>query len=573
MPRKLSPGQADALEELVRRGKLTGDRAAAATELVRRTRARARNSDSGRPLAAVGRAAQSLTPFGMVRNLMTEEGREEGAAALNAFADTTTLGLSGKAQSALAATSAKFGLSGDAAQRQDFGTLYDTAEDLRAQRDKRLSSEHPVASAAGTAGGLVLGGRGIAHAAQRAGFRPAKRFTGRLKQYGQAGAAAGATEQVIREGELGGDTLASAVVGGVTGMAGGGVAEKALPVVTSRISGAWRKLAAKLQTPVEDMAAFIADTKAATGQMPSVAQAVHARDQGLLQGWAARHNTFGTAVREAAEEAPGQDLSTGKLRRARSADMDAAMESIRDRTVQLDEDLLGSPHIADAMAGPKMKDIRIKIGEGEPLTVGDVDRIRQKLRGMQQAEPGGPFGDFAEQLREDTAAQVPEYGRALERYSRQSKFIEGFEPAISGKSLPEVEDVVTTPEGRAGHEAGSFTARGQRALNRMAPTVPIDEGDFGSLREVGRGAAHIAAGSRGLGTFHAVRGMMDVLPQRYQIELAEGLLARDPEQIRATLGKLRQAGAELEDIQRLSGGLSAILGASASSAAGTEAVR
>src|SRR5690606_34377785 len=136
------------------------------------------------------------------------------------------------------------------------------------------------------------------------------------------GAAAGAAEQAIREGKLNGDTLAAAAVGGVTGAVGGTAAEKVLPLVAARSSRAWRKLAAKMKTSVDDLEAYIADTQRATGVAPSIAQVFHARDQGLLQGWAARHNTFGTKMSEAAAAAPAQDLSAGRLRKVRSDDIE-----------------------------------------------------------------------------------------------------------------------------------------------------------------------------------------------------------------------------------------------------------
>lgn len=534
MPKKLSDGQIEALNEMLRRGTLTGDRAAAARELVRRHG----KSERQRKLEEIERARNSGT-----------------GAFMTSFANAATLGLADRAVDLVNVGARALGLESM------------TREERRAM-DEREAAENPLAAAAGTVAGAVAGGAGAGGVAARLGIRTARTLPRRAAQYAAAGGAAGAAEQVISEGEVSGNTLTAGAMGAVTGAAGGVVAEKVLQAIAPTVSRAWRKLAAKLQTPVEDMAAFIEDTRRVTGQMPSVAQAIHARDQGLLRGWAERHNTFGTAMDEAARAAPARDLSGGRLRRMRDDQMDAAIEPIRDRPVRLGEEFFESPHVMDALAGPKMKDIRIKIADGEPLTVGDVDRIRQKLRGMQKSEPGGPFGDFADWLRDEVSSQVPEYGEALERYSRQSKFTEGFEEAMRGRSLPEVEDTVKTPAGRLGHRAGELTRRGQEALRRIAPRVPPSAGDLNEgLEGLGRGAAHIAVGGRALGAFHVVRGLLDMLPESYQREIAEGLVSRDPRRIQQTLAQIRQAGVDLEDIRRLSGGLSFILGAMSSDAA------
>src|SRR5690606_29680029 len=116
-------------------------------------------------------------------------------------------------------------------------------------------------------------------------------------------------------------------------------------------------------------------------------------------------------------------------------------------------------------------------------------------------------------------------------------------------------------------KAGALTRQGQKALRSMAPSVPPSAGGMEGVEELARGASHIAVGGRALGTFHVLRGMMDMLPEAYQRELAAGLLTRDPARIQKTLGQLRQAGADLQDIRRLAGGLATMMGAQTGAAA------
>jgi len=571
----LSEKQIAAMMELERRGKLTGKRADAARELIRRNM----QSDPGQK---IGKGDHPLET------------------AINSFADTATMGTINYGVAGMAALGAKLGLFGEGAQQQPLGTLYNTALKLAEQRTRNLTEDNPYSSAAGTVAGAIAGGRVAGNVARAAGVTPAATFGGRAAQYFGGGAAGGMADQVLREREVNGNTLRAGLVGGGAGVVGGAAAEKILPRVTSRIEAlterlpasvretaaaalgrqtrptmtrAWRRLADKLRASPDDLASYVETYRQQTGRVPSVAQVFDARDQGILQGWAARHNTLGAAFDEAAQTARGADMSAGQLKKVRSDTFEASVNPIRETPVKVSEEILTSPHVNDALAGPKMKDIRIKVGNGEPLTVGDVDRIRLKLRGMQKAEPGGPFGDFADQLREDTAAQVPKYGEALDQYRKNSKFLEGFESGKGGKALSEVSDTVDTAEGQAGHVAGAATRQGQRTLSNMAPSTPIAEEGGNVFSETSRGAAHTATGGQALGLFHIARGvhsMMDGLPENYQRELAQGLLTRDPAAVNATLGKLRQAGADQESVRQLSIGLGGLLGAGAAEATGEQ---
>lgn len=521
------------MERLISSGKLTGDRAAAAKELVRRSREGAK-SERAKKIAELGNSATG--------------------AFMHSFANGATLGLADKAVNAV----------NNGVRALGFDPL--SSEETE-QVNEQVAADHPVADVAGGVAGTVAGGTMAGGAAARLGLKPAASFVGRALQNASAGFVGGATEQAIDGGDVG-DMAVGGTLGAVVGGAGGSLAEKALAPIAPKAMKVWRKLAGKLRTDPKDMEAFVNDSYRLTGRMPPVAQAVHARDQGLLQGWASRHNTLGTEFNKAAQETRGLDLNKGVLKQARSDTFEGAMNPVRDSTVDIDPEILGSPHVADALAGPKMKDIRIKIGDETPLTVGDVDRIRKKLRGMQKAEPGGPFGDYADQLREDTAKQIPEYGEALERYSKDSKYLEGFEAGHGGRAQSEVSDKVQSAEGKQGLKAGAKTREGQQAMRNIAPGTPATAEEPTGLAEVGRGLAHAAVGSKGLGGFHAIRGMMDALPESYQQEIAKGLLARDPAAIRDTLGKLRKAGTDLKTIRNISRGIAGVLGADTSRAAG-----
>lgn len=346
------------------------------------------------------------------------------------------------------------------------------------------------------------------------------------------------------------------------------------------MSRAWRKLAGKLRTSPDDMEAFVNASRQATGQMPSIAQVIHARDQGLLQGWASRHNTLGTRFNEAAEAAPGLDMSTGALKVGRTANateaMDAALPAggrVRDAEIDIPSDLLSDPVFNRAVPRAMREKVRQAEAGGARLSVGDVDIVRRRLAKMQNAPAnlGEDFGEVADELSALAGDQVPAYRQMLSDYRDESDFIRGFEHGKAGKAKSEAEGQVAhsiqqTAFGEAGHKAGTSTRQGQKALRNMAPGVPPDD-VYPDIAALGRGSAHMAAGGHGIGIFHTVRAFMDNLPESYQRELAEGMLARDPKTIRATLGKLRKAGMDLKQIRQISTGVSALLGATASEAA------
>lgn len=107
----------------------------------------------------------------------------------------------------------------------------------------------------------------------------------------------------------------------------------------------------------------------------------------------------------------------------------------------------------------------------------------------------------------------------------------------------------------------------------MAPRTPVTDSDIPNAEALGRSAAHMAMGGNALGIFHTIRGMMGMLPESYRQELATGLLPRDPDAILAMLGEMRQAGADLQDIRRLAGGMATLLGGDASAVAAPQGVR
>lgn len=499
------------------------------------------------------------------------------AAGLNSAVDTGTMGLSNLAKRALAVAGAKAGMFGEGAQQQSVGDLWAATGELNDQRNQQMQAQHPYASLAGDAAGMVGGSMALAKGLEAAGVKAAKSIMGRLGQNAAIGAGTGAVTQAVDNGGVDAGTLYASILGGAAGAGGGVIADKVGSMLSN--SKPWRMLVGKLQTPVADIQAFVSDYYAKTGKMPTIAQMFDARDQNILKGWAARSNEFGTSMRKAADAAPGQELGVSQLEAARKANMDAAMGSIRDTPVDLPDVLKDHPDALQAMrleapsiapvndpkavtARQKIEDIMNKKASAQPLTIGELDTIRQGLRARQNSgsENARLYKDIADALTDHGTSTVPEYKKALDTFGAQSKAIEGFKAGYSGTPVNAAKPDVNTPPGLTGYQQGNLTREGQRALNNMAPGTPASA-DTNNLSEVGRGAAHVAYGSHGLGLWHMVRGIMPGGISEGQARvLAKGLLSRDPAVVSKTFANMKKAGATADQLRRIASGVAAYAG-------------
>jgi hypothetical protein len=190
-----------------------------------------------------------------------------------------------------------------------------------------------------------------------------------------------------------------------------------------------------------------ADFRAATGKPPSIVDLVGEEGAETIADVTFRGKEANRALAQAAaERAVGlqDELSDAivkgrktpavtKLDQYRKIAADRVMSKIEDRRIKFD------PDAVKALTEPR--DVRTAIPEferdllfaiedsGGDLSVRDVDNIRLALRKKSKGA-GGPSArirKFAKALVDDTADQVPEYGRYLKSFARRSRGIEGAE--------------------------------------------------------------------------------------------------------------------------------------------------
>lgn len=322
-----------------------------------------------------------------------------------------------------------------------------------------------------------------------------------------SGAAAGATYGATAGGVSGGQqdgasgVLPGAASGAATGAVTGAVAG---PVVAGVVKGvqaaraavapaskrAIALLAKHLDMSADGVEAMVTDHMAATGMPPTLADILNAKSVANLEPvTTARQGPHATMQ---AADAANQDLLPGRqvidvvnaagkgtktpfqaepqlvaarsapLEEMRDAQIKTTMDPIRGHAVNLQpteaDFLKGEVTSAMGLRGPIRKQIAEELGNNQ-ISINSIDAIRKNLNKLDVANPGQGYGELAQNV-EQIGRAHPEYGKALDEYAANSRFIDGFNHANSGKSALDAQGAAArtalqSDEGQAGLQVGA----------------------------------------------------------------------------------------------------------------------
>lgn len=222
-------------------------------------------------------------------------------------------------------------------------------------------------------------------------------------------------------------------------------------------------------------------------------------------------------VNKAGRTGDAQITSIGELAQLRRNTADDLMHPIRDRTMDItqlpldDLERQVTREIGGRIKGlaPRMKEAFDDLDPGEldkmgldasdlnaarklmsdwgfgkpvQVTVKEMDSLRRALeaagKSSQTSNPANAmaYRNAAKTVREFVEKEVPEYGQMVDTYAAQSRMMEGFEVAASGKRVSDIADDLLrgnlqTPEGRVGMKAGELFR--QREAVTARPTSAI----------------------------------------------------------------------------------------------------
>lgn len=395
--------------------------------------------------------------------------------------------------------------------------------------------------------------------------------------------------------------LISAVAGPVIQKAANGVISFGLKKLAPASQAAYRALGDAIsETPQTLQNAYDTFVKL-TGRVPSLAEIMGLKSQGKLRDLAEVNPTISEAAQKAADAAnlplheqlaqvqnavppgatafpqgkAGLSLTRGQLMSDRMAAPTAAGIPLRDTPVSLsaaDQASLQHPLVTSALRtntarlGPDS--LRAKI-DTNTLTLDDLDAVRETMRNTQDVFANNQsavhnrplasaYGDMANKVEGIGRRAAPDYGKALDTYKEDSRYLDGFSHGVKGgagnpDTAPDewVARSLKTPEGQEGYEHGNALYTAQRALNTIAPgrvTPPANVPNAGHVTQ-----AAMAIGAGGVTPFsiaHTLRAIPVVgqrVPQAAQEAIARQLF--DPRTTQQGINNLVRAGAQAKDIR------------------------
>lgn len=415
-----------------------------------------------------------------------------------------------------------------------------------AQQQNALRQQYPLPSLTGTVAGTVgpalLPGVGAAVGGAVAGdVASAGMNLGRAVLLGGSTAAA---DTAARGGSLADDAM-SGVAGAVAGPVVGKVAGFVAPYVGNAVRGAtsiarqlagdtapaasaasrraWAYVASKLGVSADDMAKFVAQRKADTGQAPTLQEVMQAHSAGGIKNLANSNPETAMALQEgqrasqaalpaqaaatveaagipapkpaflknvpAAAQSPTQANPIHPLVAARDAGMKAAMAPINATPVDLSLEPLLKKKVYTQLPDEAQKLVRAaakSAGDLADATVSipleHVDVMRRTFRSLQQTPKNRAlFRGLANDVGEAATAQVPAYGKALNDFADADNYILGFAhagaPGAVGSDVAAAQQrALETPHGLAGHRAGVMTTlRDQANRSPAAATAALND--------------------------------------------------------------------------------------------------
>lgn len=347
-----------------------------------------------------------------------------------------------------------------------------------------------VVTAAGRA--LTLkGGQPVANAARLAGSGAAAGAAYGAAAGGVAGAQQDGASGVIPGAAAG--AAENAVVGAVAGPVVAGAA-KGVQATAAAMAPASKRaialLAKHLDMSADGVELMVMDHMAATGRPPTLADILNAKSVANLEPITTSRQ--GPHATMQAADAANQDLLPGRqvidvvnaagkgtdtpftaeprliaarsapLEELRDAQIKTTMDPIRGDVVNLQsleaDFLKGEVTTAMGLRGPIRKQIATEL-EGNKISVQSIDALRKNLRKLDLANPGQGYDELAQGV-EDIGRAHPEYGKALDEYASNSRFIDGFNHANAGKSALDAQGAgdraaLQSGEGQAGLQVGA----------------------------------------------------------------------------------------------------------------------
>lgn len=539
---------------------------------------------------------------------------------------------------------------------------YNSAQDEA--NDTATAAAHPVPAVAGAVGGTALGAMGIGALMPEALAPKAGQTALNALKLAGIGGGLSATDAALEggsPGQIAGAAATGAVVAPIAGAAAGAVGKTLARTGTK----AWTYIAKKIGEPAADVEAAVARYHDSTGQWPSIQQILNARAQGGIRNFA-RSNPiaaegFQNAQAAAADTLPARvsnviqqagisrrpeflgrvgdfQQNPNALHNALDDAMTNAMEPIRSTPVDLPPEVAGSKALRnaapalgeladDGSVGPSVLNKLAAMANGKepesPLTLGDIDTLRQGLRGLQAG--GGKNAvrakEYADFLTSAAADQVPEYADALDKYRAGARYIQGFEHSygtgapVATATEPSLRGALASDEGLAGHQAGLMTylrsraesssnaagelakdlgshaatsqavaaatspqqadtlinassaiAAGQRAIQDSTLPRISDVSSSSPAQRAAVGLGEAAAGMHLAGLGRVGRAIASYLGQhRYppavQRAIVTGLTSNDPAVLQTTIARLRQTETNAAALARLSQALGIATGA------------
>lgn len=173
-------------------------------------------------------------------------------------------------------------------------------------------------------------------------------------------------------------------------------------------------------------------------------------------------------------------------------------------------------------------------GLGQPVqaSVREMDALRRSLDAAGKASAASnpanslAYRNAAKTIRDFVEKEVPAYGQMVDTYAAQSRMIEGFETAASGKRISDIGDVklsdnLRTPEGRIGMKAGELHRLREAATEKPTKTIALArdlaaQGKLTRPASLAEGAAQPGTVTENLGD-RAAAGLADAADAESQV--------------------------------------------------------
>ena len=180
---------------------------------------------------------------------------------------------------------------------------------------------------------------------------------------------------------------------------------------------------------------------------------------------------------------PFDDLERQLAREIGSRDR-ALSSRIREAFNDIDPDDIPDGMTADDVAAARKLMDQWGLGTPVRANVREMDNLRRSLdaaaKATRTSQPANSlaYRNAARIIRDFVEDEVPAYGQMVDTFAAQSRMMEGFETAASGRRISETSDdqlrkSLTSPEGKLGMQAGELFRLREAAGNRTSGAVAL----------------------------------------------------------------------------------------------------